>query len=61
VKKEKGKEEEEFDTRKQAIQSAKKKAESANASVTIQSKHGKIESRQSFNPNRKASKKSYTK
>jgi len=58
VKKEKGKKEEVFDSKKQALKAAKKKAKSANASVTVQGKHGKIESRQSFNPNRKAPKQS---
>lgn len=58
VKKEKGEKEEVFDTRKHALKAAQKKAKSANASVTVQGKHGKIESRQSFNPNRKAPKQS---
>jgi uncharacterized protein YdaT len=53
VKKEKGKKAEVFDTKKEAVEEAKKEAEDANASVTIQGKHGKIEKRQSFNPNKK--------
>lgn len=56
VKKEKGKKEKVFDTKDKAIQQAKKQAEAANASVTIQGKHGKIEKRQSYNPNRGKSK-----
>jgi uncharacterized protein YdaT len=56
VKKEKTKKEEVFATKKEAVSSAKKEAKSANASVTVQGKHGKIEKRESFNPNRKAPK-----
>ena len=56
VKKEKTKKEEIFETKQEAVSSAKKEAKNANASVTIQGKHGKIEKRQSFNPNRKAPK-----
>jgi uncharacterized protein YdaT len=55
VKKEKGKEEL-YNTKKEAIAAAKAAAKSANATVTIQGKDGKIQSRQSFNPNRKAPK-----
>jgi uncharacterized protein YdaT len=55
VKKEKGKEEL-YSTKKEAIAVAKAAAKSANATVTIQGKDGRIQSRQSFNPNRKAPK-----
>ena len=53
VKKEKGKKEEIFNTKREAVEQAEKEAGEANASVTIQGKHGKIEKRKSFNPNRK--------
>lgn len=56
VKKEKQKKEEVFDSKKEAVKEAKKEASEANASVTVQGKHGKIEERQSYNPNRKAGK-----
>lgn len=58
VKKEKAEKEETFDTKREAVSAAKKEAKAANASVTVQGKHGKIESRESFNPNRKAAKQS---
>jgi len=58
VKKEKGKKQEVFDTKREAVKQAEKEARRANASVTIQGKHGKIEKRESFNPNRKAPKQS---
>ena len=54
VKKEKGKRAELFDTKTEAVRQARKEAKKANASVTVQGKHGKIEKRESFNPNRKA-------
>jgi hypothetical protein len=53
VKKEKGKRETVFDTKKEAVQEAKKEAKAANASVTVQGKHGAIKERHSYNPNRK--------
>jgi len=53
VKKEKGKKEEMFSTKKEAVKEAKQEAKESNASVTIQGKHGRIEQRQSFNPNRR--------
>jgi uncharacterized protein YdaT len=56
VKKEKGKKEEVFNTKKEAVRQAEKEARGSNASVTIQGRHGKIEKRESFNPNRKAPK-----
>ena len=56
VKKEKRKKEEVFDSKKEAVKEAKKEAREANASVTIQGKHGKIEERQSYNPNRRSGK-----
>ena len=56
VKKEKQKAEKIFNTKKEAVKEAKKAANEANASVTVQGKHGKIEERQSYNPNRKAGK-----
>jgi uncharacterized protein YdaT len=55
VKKEKGKETV-YDTKEEAVKEAKKEADQAHASVTIQKKHGKIEKRESFNPNRRAPK-----
>ncbi len=58
VKKEKSKKAEVFGSKKEAVQTARNEAKQANASVTVQRKHGKIESRQSYNPNRKASKQS---
>jgi len=58
VKKEKAKKEKIFETKPDAVSAAKKEAKSANASITIQDKHGKIEKRQSFNPNRRAAKQS---
>ncbi len=57
VRKEKGRKKE-FDTKKEAVQAARKKAKAANSAVTVQGKHGHIESRESFNPNRKAPKQS---
>lgn len=54
VKKEKGKKEATFSTKKEAVAAAEKKAKAANAAVTVQGKHGKIEKRRSFNPNNKA-------
>jgi uncharacterized protein YdaT len=56
VKKEKATKGKLFETKTEAVSSAKKAAEKANASVTIQGKHGKIEKRESFNPNKKAGK-----
>ncbi|MDP4149801.1 MAG: DUF2188 domain-containing protein [Bacteroidota bacterium] len=58
VKKEKDKKEEVFDSREKAVRTARKEAKKANASVTIQGRHGKLESRESFNPNRRAPKQS---
>jgi uncharacterized protein YdaT len=59
VKKEKGKKEEVFSTKEQAVKQAEREARTSNASVTIQGRHGKIERRESFNPNRKAPKQSW--
>ena len=56
VKKEKGKKEEIFSTKKEAVKEAKQEAKESNAAVTIQGKHGRIEQRQSFNPNKRAPK-----
>jgi uncharacterized protein YdaT len=53
VKKEKAKTEEVFPSKAEAVKEAEKEAAEANASVTVQGKHGKIEKRESFNPNRK--------
>src|SRR3990170_8753729 len=50
VKKEKGKKEAVFGTKDKAVRKAKEEAKAANASVTIQGKHGKIEKRESYNP-----------
>lgn len=55
VKKERGKEQL-FNTKKEAIAAAKEAVKAANATLTIQRKDGKIQSRQSFNPNRKVPK-----
>jgi hypothetical protein len=38
------------------VKEAKKEASRSNAAVTILKKHGKIEERDSFNPNRRAPK-----
>jgi uncharacterized protein YdaT len=51
VKKEAGKRPQLFDTKAEAVKSAKEKAKEANASVTIQGKDGKISKRVSYNPN----------
>jgi len=56
VKKEKGKKTEVFNSKTEAVKQAEKEARESNASVTILGKHGKIEKRESFNPNRKATK-----
>jgi uncharacterized protein YdaT len=56
VKKERAKKEEIFNTKKEAVKQAKREARQSNASVTIQGKHGKIQQRESFNPNRRAPK-----
>jgi uncharacterized protein YdaT len=53
VRKEKSRTKEVFDNKEQAIKKAKKEAMHFNASVTIQRKNGKIEKRQSYNPNKK--------
>ena len=58
VKKEKGKKEEVFDTKEKAVKQAERQARKSNASVTIQGRNGKIETRESFNPNRKGSRQS---
>jgi len=58
VKKEKSKKEEVFGSKEKAVRTARKEAKKANASVTVQGRHGKLESRESFNPNRKAPKQS---
>jgi len=58
VKKDKSARVEVFDTKAQALKTASKEAKAANASVTVQGKHGKIERRQSFNSNRRAPKQS---
>ena len=58
VKKDKSTETEIFNTKTQALKTASKEARANNASVTVQGKHGKIESRQSYNPNRRAPKQS---
>ena len=56
VKKEKSEKAGVFKTKEQALEAASREAKAANASVTVQGKNGKIESRQSFNPNRRAPK-----
>jgi uncharacterized protein YdaT len=52
VKKEKEKTEEVFHTKDKAVRKAEEEAEAANASVPIQGKNGKIETRKSYTPNR---------
>ena len=47
-----------FNTKREAVKQAEKEARRSNVSVTIQGKHGKIERRESFNPNRKVPKQS---
>jgi len=56
VKKEKSKAEKLFSTKEEAVKEARKEARRAGASVTIEKKHGKIEERKSYNPNRRAPK-----
>jgi hypothetical protein len=51
IKKGKGKKKEEVSgTKREAVKEAKE----SNAAVTIQGKHGRIQQRESFNPNRRA-------
>lgn len=45
-----------FDNKEEAVKEAKKKARNANASVTIQTKAGKLQQRLSYNPNKRARK-----
>ncbi len=56
VKKEKSARTKHFDTKREAILVAKKAAKKANASVTVKGHDGRIESRESFNSNRKKTK-----
>ena len=58
VKKERGKKQEIFSTKREAVKEAKLEAKASNASVTIQGKHGRIKQRESFNRNRRAPKQS---
>lgn len=56
VKKEDSNRREHFDTKKEAVKNAKTEAKDENASVTIQRKDGKVQSRVSYNPNNKGPK-----
>lgn len=42
-----------YDTKKEAVAYAREKAREANASLTIQKKDGKVQTRVSYNPNKK--------
>ena len=56
VKKEKSNRKEHFDTKREAVQTAKEKAKKANASVTVKGKDGKVDERISFNERNKGRK-----
>lgn len=56
IKKEGNKSKEHFDTKKEAVKEARDKARDDNASLTIQRKNGTIQSRTSYNPNKKGPK-----
>ena len=56
VKSEKSSRKENFSTKKEAVQTATKRARKANASITVKDSHGKIKTRTSYNPNRRAPK-----
>ena len=45
-----------FDDKKEAISNARKKARDANASITIQTRTGKLQKRVSYNPNKRSRK-----
>lgn len=45
-----------FDTKEEAVKTARKKAREANASITIQTRTGKVQQRVSYNPNKRARK-----
>jgi len=45
-----------FDNKQEAVQAARKKAREANASITIQTRTGKVQQRVSYNPNKRARK-----
>jgi uncharacterized protein YdaT len=45
-----------FETKREAIQQARKEARKANASLTIQKRDGRIQQRISYNPNKRARK-----
>jgi uncharacterized protein YdaT len=47
-----------FDDKQEAINNARKKARDANASITIQTRTGKLQKRVSYNPNRRSRKSS---
>jgi uncharacterized protein YdaT len=47
-----------FKKKQEAVKVARKKARSSNASLTVQSKKGKVERRVSYNPNKRARKSS---
>jgi uncharacterized protein YdaT len=48
--------EKEFDTKREAVRQAKKEAKNENASITVQSKTGRVEKRTSYNLNKRAPK-----
>jgi uncharacterized protein YdaT len=43
-----------FDSKREAVKAARKKARDANASLTIQTRTGKVQQRLSYNPNKRA-------
>jgi uncharacterized protein YdaT len=45
-----------FDNKQEAVKAARKKARDANASITIQTRTGKVQQRMSYNPNKRARK-----
>lgn len=58
VKKEGTRNKQHFENKKDAVTEARKAAKDENASVTIQRKDGKVQSRTSYNPNKRARKQS---
>lgn len=56
IKEEAGKRSEHYDTKKEAVREARERAKEDNASVTIQRKDGRVQSRTSYNPNNRGPK-----
>lgn len=56
VKKEGSRKKEHYDSKREAVKHAREEAKDDNASLTIQGKHGKIQSRTSYNPNKRGPK-----